>query len=203
MPTPLPSSPAALRNASSIEEVLRHVLIEGDTVVEIGAGTGEHAVHMARAFPKVRWRPTDLPAQLPLIEARVRQAVLPNLDAPTALDAVEAPTVCWEELAPTVIYTANTFHIMPPTGWVRVVDEAAARLPASGRLVVYGPFRYTDRPLELSNQRFEELLQREDPQRGLRVQEQIVEHAEAKGLTFVRDVEMPANNRCLVFTKQA
>lgn len=198
MPASLPFSPAAERNAPAIEEVLREVLRQNETVLEIGAGTGQHAVHMATAFPNVLWLPTDVQENLASITARVEAARLPNLLRPEHLDVMSEE---WPSAAPTVIYTANTFHIMPPKAWPRVIERAAQLLPNEGRLVVYGPFRYRGKELEASNLRFEQMLQAEVPHRGLRTQDDIVAHGEAHGLHLLRDIGMPANNRCLVFIK--
>lgn len=198
MSASLPFSPAADRNAPAIAEVLREVLRQNETVLEIGAGTGQHAVYMATEFPNVLWLPTDVEANLPTILARVDAARLPNLLRPEQLDVVSE---VWPSAAPTVIYTANTFHIMPPEAWPRVLERAAQLLPDEGRLVVYGPFRYRGHELEMSNLRFEQMLQSEVPHRGLRTQDDIVAQGETLGLNLLRDIAMPANNRCLVFIK--
>ena len=44
-------APATERNREPIADVLRRVLPERGAVLEIAAGTGEHAVHFAGAFP--------------------------------------------------------------------------------------------------------------------------------------------------------
>lgn len=196
--TDLPFSPAADRNRHPIQEVLKEVLIEGDEVLEIGSGTGQHAVHMAQHFPYVRWQTSDREENLPGIAARIAQAGYKNLPAPIALDVFDAP---WPEHPTSVLYTANTFHIMPPSGWPRVIEQAAARLPVGGRIVIYGPFRTRGKDLEISNLRFEQMLQRDAPHRGIRVQEDIEEYAESYGFVLRAQHAMPANNRCLVFAR--
>lgn len=198
MTTPMAFSPAAERNAEPIAEVLHEVLRQDETVLEIGAGTGQHAVYMAKKFPSVLWLATDIAENIPQITARVEEARLPNLLHPEVLDVLSHE---WPSGSPTTIYTANTFHIMPPKAWPRVIDRAAELLPQDGRLVVYGPFRYRGEEPAISNLRFEQMLRSEVPHRGLRVQQDIVEYAEQVGLHLLRDVEMPANNRCLVFLK--
>lgn len=196
--TDLPFSPAAERNAVPLEHALNEVLIEGDHVLEIGAGTGQHAVHMSKAFPHVMWQASDREENLATIAERVRAAERPNLLAPVRLDVFDTP---WPALDPTVIYTANTFHIMPPEGWPLLLENAAGLLPTGGRLVVYGPFRARGRELELSNLRFEQMLQREVPHRGIRVQEDVIDRASALGFRLRNNHAMPANNRCLVFER--
>lgn len=194
----LPFSPAAARNAPPLQEVLSEVLIEDDVVLEIGAGTGQHAVHMANAFPHVTWQPSDREENLATIAQRVHASELPNLRPPARLDVFDRP---WPQVQPTVIFTANTFHIMPPEGWPVLLDHAAALLPSTGRLVIYGPFRARGQELELSNLRFEQMLQREVPHRGIRVQEDVIDRAHTLGFRLRNNHAMPANNRCLVFER--
>src|SRR5690625_968015 len=129
----LPFSPAAERNAEPIQEVLKDVLIEEDKVLEVGAGTGQHAVHMARAFPKVLWQASDRAENIPDIRARLAQAALSNLPEPLTLDVLSTP---WPAIPTTVLYTANTFHIMPSKGWRAFFDHASNLLDICGRVVV-------------------------------------------------------------------
>lgn len=194
----LPFSPAADRNRHPIHEVLKEVLIEEDHVLEIGSGTGQHAVHMAQRFPWVQWQASDREENLPTIAARIAHAQLPNLPPPITLDVFDAP---WPDLSTNVIYTANTFHIMAPEGWPRVFEQAAVLLPENGRVVVYGPFRTRGQELEPSNLRFEHMLQREVPHRGIRVQEDITDYAASLGFRLRNHHAMPANNRCLIFER--
>lgn len=194
----LPFSPAAARNADPIAEILRGLLHDGDTVLEIGAGTGQHAVHMAGHFPAVSWLPTDVSHNIPTIRARVRAAQLANLREPQELDIFTSP---WPNVRVSMIFTANTFHIMPPDGWCLLVKRASCALEENGHLVVYGPFRYADRALEPSNARFEDMLQKDAPHRGIREQGKVVEFAEGMGFVLVADHAMPANNRCLIFRR--
>lgn len=200
MSTEFPHSPAADRNAAPIADVLKRVLRDGDVVLEIGSGTGQHAIYFAKLFPNVIWKPSELLENIRPLRARLAHENIDTIMQAEVLDVLRGPWPAW---SPTVIFTANTFHIMPDAGWRRVVDEAGARLADGGRLVVYGPMRYRDRPLELSNDRFEQMLQQADPERGIRVFEDIVERAAGVGLSLVDDVNMPANNRTLIFKKTA
>lgn len=195
----LPFSPAAERNAQPIQEVLDQVLIEEDRVLEIGSGTGQHAVHMARAFPQVLWQASDRAENIPAIAARIRDADLPNLPDPLTLDVLSPP---WPALPTTVLFTANTFHIMPAIGWRALIDHASNLLDIGGRIVVYGPFRARGRELEPSNLRFEQMLQGDAPHRGIRCQEDVIEFAETRGFVLQDNRAMPANNRCLVWVRK-
>src|SRR5262245_54416214 len=88
----LPTSPAAERNKQAIAEVLARVLPQSGVVLEIASGTGQHAEHFARAFPALKWQPSDPDvAALAILAERVRRAELPNLRAPLELDVHEPP----------------------------------------------------------------------------------------------------------------
>lgn len=192
-------SPAAERNAAPIDEVLQHVLRPDMRVLELGSGTGQHAVFLAQQHPTLQWTPTELPENLADLQARIDAAQLPNIAPAQALNAIEGP---WPEETFDLIFTANTFHIMDDRGWKSVIDHAPEHLRDGGWLCVYGPMRYRNRPLEPSNQQFETFLQGVDPQRAIRCADAIAERAQALGLTLVEDHAMPANNRLLRFQKQ-
>lgn len=200
MTPPFPHSPAAERNAAPIADALARVLLAGDVVLEIGSGTGQHAIHFAKCFPNVVWKPSEIPENVRALRARLHHERIDTIMEAEVLDVLRGPWPAW---SPTVIFTANTFHIMPEAGWKCVVDEAGARLASGGRLVVYGPMRYRDQPLELSNARFEQMLQQAEPTRGIRVFEDIVERAASVGLVLIEDVAMPASNRTLIFRRDA
>ena len=190
--------PATERNAPPIADALATVLQPGDNVFEIGSGTGYHALYMARRFPAVRWQPSERPEQVRDLVEIVAEAAVPNVRTPVAFDVLLSP---WSMSPVDVLLTVNTFHIMPDDGWREVVRRAPHVLKPSGRLCVYGPMRYDDRPLEPSNLDFEAFLQRVDPERGIRNADEIRRNAEREGLRLAQDIAMPSNNRFLVFQR--
>ncbi|HET8818862.1 MAG TPA: DUF938 domain-containing protein [Xanthomonadaceae bacterium] len=191
-----PSSPACERNRDPILAVLRRHFADSRRVLEIGSGTGQHAVHFAAAMPWLTWHCSDMPANLPGIEAWLAEADLPNTPPPVMLDVAHGP---WPRGLFDAVFSANTLHIM---GWPEV-QAFFARLPdvleAEATLVVYGPFNYRGTYTSPSNREFDAWLKARDPRSGIRDFEAVDALAGAAGLQLVEDVAMPANNRCLVW----
>ncbi|KAB2966251.1 MAG: DUF938 domain-containing protein [Zoogloea sp.] len=194
-----PYSPACDRNKEPILEVLKAHLQDPGQVLEIGSGTGQHAVHFAAAMPHLTWQCSDRPEYLPGIRQWLADAALPNTLPPLTLD-VTGP---WPEGLFDAVFTANTLHIM---GWPEV-EQLFARLPhvlaPGGRLVVYGPFNYGGRFTSASNAQFDAALRSDDPARGIRDFEAVDALASQAGLQLMEDNSLPANNRCIVWGRAA
>jgi SAM-dependent methyltransferase len=185
-------SEACERNRDPIADVLSTILPEHGLVWEIGAGTGQHAVHFAQRFKQLRWQPTDRPEWLAGIESWRADAELPNLLEPLRFDLFDAePPVP----AADVVIAINVLHIAPAAASRELFRHAAQVLPQDGMLFVYGPFRDPTRPLEPSNAAFDAMLRARDPASGLRDVAQLDADARAAGFVLQADVAMPANNR--------
>jgi len=189
-------SDACERNKGPILAVLRGAFADRRRVVEIGAGTGQHAVHFARHMPHLAWQPTDRREHLPALAARIAAEGPSNLAAPVELDvALE----CWPPLRADAAFSANTLHIM---SWpaVEALFAGLGRLLApEGVLAIYGPFKYGDRITTDSNAAFDAMLRERDPQGGVRDFEAVNALASAAGLELQADHAMPANNQLLVW----
>lgn len=194
-------APATARNREPIAAVLREVLPESGTLIEIASGTGEHAVYFAGLFPGLIWQPTDPdPAALASIHAWRRDSGLGNLLEPMRLDAA-AET--WPAGPADAILCVNMVHISPWAATEGLMRGAARALPAGAPLVLYGPYRRAGVPTAPSNEAFDESLRARNPDWGLRDLESVGAEAETRGLRFDRLYEMPANNLALVFRRQA
>lgn len=191
-------SEACERNREPILGVLREVLAGARRVLEIGSGTGQHAVYFAAALPQLEWLPSDLPENHPGIEAWRAEAGLPNLQPPRLLD-VHAPA--WPVDGADAVFSANTAHILDWAGVERMIAGAAALLPAGGPLVLYGPFNYGGRYTSEGNARLDAWLRARDPASGVRDFEAVDALARGAGLALERDVAMPSNNRTLVWRR--
>jgi len=194
----LPFSEACERNKAPILDVLREVFADRSHVVEIGAGTGQHAVHFVRHLPHLSWQPTDRSEYLPGLAARVAAEGAPNLRPPLELDVLQPE---WPPLDADAIFSANALHIM---GWPEVeafFHGAARLLSGGGTLAVYGPFRYCGTYTSRSNADFDRLLRERDAASGIRDFEAVDRLAARAGLEFQRDVTMPANNQLLVWLR--
>jgi SAM-dependent methyltransferase len=188
-------APATARNREPIREVLAQHLPERGLVLEIASGTGEHAVHMAGAFPALRWQPTDAePAALASIEAWRAEAGLPNLAAPLALDVTAR---VWPVTAADAIVCINMVHIAPWEAALALFAGAARTLPPGGLLYLYGPYRF-DGVTAPSNEDFDRSLRARDPRWGVRDVRDLRAVAEARGFVLEHVVAMPANNHSLV-----
>jgi hypothetical protein len=192
-------SSAVARNTGPIIDILRHLLPERGTVVEIASGTGEHARAFARAFPHLLWQPTDAdPAALRSIGAWRDADALPNLLAPVALDAASDR---WPVENAAAIVCINMGHISPWAATLGLLDGAAALLAPGAPLYLYGPYRRRDVPTAPSNEAFDRSLKERNPEWGLRNLEDVVAEAERRSFRLGRVVEMPANNLSVVFRR--
>lgn len=191
-----PFSQACENNRAPILAVLERVFARCRRVLEIGSGTGQHAVHFAPRLPQVQWQPSDVPEHLPGIEAWRAAEPAANLLPPLALDVRVQP---WSVALVDGLFTANTLHIM---AW-EVVETFFAGLRAvlvpGGVLAVYGPFNYGGEYTSESNARFDAWLKSRDPRQGIRAVERVMDLATSSGLVLQEDNAMPANNRLLVW----
>jgi cyclopropane fatty-acyl-phospholipid synthase-like methyltransferase len=191
-------SEAAERNKGPILRLLLEAFAHSSCVLEIGSGTGQHALHFAAHLPHLSWQPSDTGEYLPVMRERIAREGLANLRAPLELDVRVLP---WPIEEVDALFTANTLHIM---GWTAVRDffrGAGAVLRASGTLCIYGPFRYGGRYTSDSNADFDQYLQARDPDSGIRDFESVNELAREQGLELVADHAMPANNQLLVWRR--
>ena len=193
-----PSSPSCERNRDPILAVLREHFARCRHVLEIGSGTGQHAVYFAAALPKLRWQTSDVAENLPGIRMWLKEAALPNTPAPLAFDVSDTPPTGDYD----AVFSANTLHIM---SW-KEVERLFAALPgltrAGALLVVYGPFNYEGQFTCPSNAQFDEALRSGNPKRGIRDFEEVDALAAAAGFVLKEDRAMPANNRCIVWKRK-
>ena len=193
-----PFSQACENNKQAILAVIAEAFAGVDSVLEIGSGTGQHAVHFARYLPHLHWQPSDQAPYLPGIRAWREEAALPNLAAPLVLNVTEP----WPVDSVPAVFSANTVHIMH---WPEV--EALFRglnehLAPGGEFCLYGPFNYGGQFTSASNARFDQWLKARDAGSGIRDIEAITALAEGSDMRLVEDHTMPANNRLLHFRKR-
>lgn len=192
----LPFSDACERNKEPILEVLREVFDDRRRVVEIGAGTGQHAVHFARNLPHLAWQPTDRPEHFAGLAARIAAEGPPNLAAPIELDVLREP---WPTLTGDAVFSANTLHIMSWQAVAALFAGLRRLLPEGGVLAIYGPFRYGGDRTAPSNAAFDAMLRERDPDSGLRDFDAVNALAVSAGFQLQADHAMPANNQLLVW----
>ncbi len=190
-----PYSEACDRNRQPILEVLARVFVDRQQVLEIGSGTGQHAVYFGAQLPHLQWQTSDLPENHTGIQAWLDVSRLANVLPPLALDVAGN----WPDIHVDAAFSANTLHIM---SWPQV--EAMFRglgrvLARDGVLCIYGPFNYRGAFTSESNAQFDVWLKARDAASGIRNFEAVDALARVYGLVLAEDIAMPVNNRLLVW----
>lgn len=192
-----PFSEACERNKAPILAALTERLGPTGRLLEVGSGTGQHAVHCAAALPGWHWQPSDQADYLPGIRQWIDDAALPNLAQPLELDVRRH----WPGGPFNALFTANTCHIMSSYAVECLLRGAGRVLAPGGWLVIYGPFRDVGHYDAPSNLAFDRMLRQRDPLSGLRDVEALQAMAAAAGLQWQGQQALPANNRCLFWRR--
>ncbi len=197
--TELPVSEACLRNQRPIADVLKRVLPRHSVVLEVGSGTGQHAAFMTGLLPDITWQPSELAERISSINAWRLKAAHPNFLPPLVLDVAQD---LWPVKQVDAVFSANVVHYV---SWpsVRMMMSGIGRvLRVGGQVCLYGPFNYDRRFTSEGNRRLDEWLKADiNPEAGIKDVEQIVLSARREKLRLIDDIEMPANNRMLVFKR--
>lgn len=194
----LPYSPASERNREPILQALRPRMPDRGTVLEIGAGTGQHAVFFAAALPGLTWLPTERPGEMAGLQARLDAEGPPNLLAARSLDVFQDS---WPVGPFAAAYTANTAHIMPWEGVCAMLAGVSAVLAAGAPCFIYGPFKVDDAFTTPSNRLFDQDLRCRAPHMGLRDVAALESQARRHQMRLEERLDMPANNFLLVLRK--
>ena len=194
----LPFSEACERNKGPILEVLRVAFADRTQVLEIGSGTGQHAVHFAAHLAHLTWHPTEQLAYLADLASRIKLEGTRNLRPPTVLDVKQT---VWPLRNVDALYSANTLHIMSWTEVEAMFRGVDAVLSPHGVVCIYGPFRYEGRYTSDSNRDFDNMLKDRDPLSGLRDMTELSALALRHALRLRADHDLPANNRLLEFVR--
>ncbi|MCP9915877.1 DUF938 domain-containing protein [Cyanobium sp. ATX 6F1] len=190
-------SAACERNKGPILEVLRRRLPARATVLELGSGTGQHAQHFCASIEGLSWQPTELAPHLEMLRLLLLQPPRPEgLLEPLALDVREQP---WPAGPFEAVFSANTAHIMPWEAVLALLAGAAQVLSPEGLLLLYGPFSEGGVHSAASNAAFDAELRARDPSMGVRDAQVIQAEAVRVGLNLAEGVDLPANNRMLIF----
>jgi SAM-dependent methyltransferase len=199
-PRDKPFSPACERNREPILAVLRDAFAARRRVLEIGSGSGQHAVHFAAAMPWLTWQCSDVSGNLGGIAAWLDEARLPNTPAAIALDVARDP---WPPASFDAVFTANSLHIMDWASVQALFAGLARVLADEATVVAYGPFNRGGGYTSDSNREFDAWLKARDARSGIRDAEAVDALARDAGLTLAGDIAMPANNRCLIWQRGA
>ncbi|MCY4350533.1 MAG: DUF938 domain-containing protein [Thiotrichales bacterium] len=193
-----PFAPACERNKGPILEVLRRLFADATDVLEIGSGTGQHAVWFAAGLPHLTWRTSDLVSNHAGINVWIDEAGLANLERPLALDVAGRP---WPIASAGGVFSANTAHYMHWSKVEAMFGGVADLLPPGARFALYGPFARDGRHTSASNAAFDRTLRAHDPGFGVRDRRDLEHLATGVAMQLEEDVAMPSNNRILVWRK--
>lgn len=185
-------------NKDPILDVLKEVFADRRQVLELASGTGQHAVHFARALPHLTWQTSELQQNHAGIQLWLDEAQLANVFAPLHIDANDER---WPAGHYDAIFNANTVHILSWPEVEKLFSGMGRVLNSGGILCLYGPFNYGGKFTSESNARFDVWLKSRDPRSGVRDFEALNALAIQQGMTLLKDVEMPINNRTLVWQR--
>ncbi len=195
-----PFSQACANNQRAILDQLSRLLRQREAVLEVGSGTGQHAVFFSKHLPQITWQTSDLAENHSGIEQWLNESELMNCRPPITLDVAQ-PT--WAVQQYDAVFTANTLHIC---SWPLVTlffQHVRQALQDGSLVIIYGPFKYDGQYTSESNAHFDAFLQQADPRRGIRDIEKVTALAQENGLVLIEDNVMPANNQLLVFKCQS
>ena len=195
-----PYSQACENNREPICSQLRRIFRDSRRVLEVGSGTGQHAVYFAANMPWLEWQTSDLADNHRGIEAWLADAALANVLPPLELDVDQLEWPCRQQYD--AVFTANTLHIMPWASVESLFRGVDIWLEPGGRLCIYGPFNYGGRYTSDSNARFDQWLRDGARWQGIRDFEAVSALAGRYGLDLSEDIAMPANNRLLYWQRR-
>jgi cyclopropane fatty-acyl-phospholipid synthase-like methyltransferase len=194
-----PYSMACDRNRDPILKVMKEVISADDRkLLEIGSGTGQHAVYLAPHFPHIIWVTSDVKANHKGIQMWLDESGAPNIIGPGEFEVGknDFPMGNFD-----IVFSANTFHIMHWKECKTLMKLMGRNLREGTQVLVYGPFNYNGKFTSASNEEFDKTLKAKDPQMGIRNFEDVITNMKKNGFLLSKDYEMPANNRLLVFMK--
>jgi SAM-dependent methyltransferase len=184
------------KNKAPILAVLKDIFAERKRVLEIASGTGQHAVYFGRELPHLIWQTSELARHHASIQAWLDEAQLPNVLPPLSADVNDAR---WRVEQVNAIFNANTVHIISWPEVERMFAHIARVIAPGGCVCLYGPYNYGGKFTSESNARFDAWLKSRDPNSGVRDFEAVNLLASSRGLELLHDIEMPSNNRMLVW----
>jgi hypothetical protein len=194
-----PFSQACENNKDVILPVLKKVFASSENILEIGSGSGQHAVHFAKNLPHLHWHPADQVEYHAGINQWLADANLANISEPIPLNVNDNPWHIPKYIGG--IFSANTLHIMSWPSVQNFFKGIAKNIPNCTTLCVYGPFNYGGKYTSFSNERFDQRLRQNSKHSAIRDFEAVNQLASEQGFTLIEDYQMPANNRLLYWQK--
>jgi len=196
----MPHAPSVDRNKGPILEVFQQYILEEGRLLELGSGTGQHGVYFAEKLDYLHWITSDVKENQQAITTWLRSAKLQNLHGPEVLKIGKDD---FPKGVFNYVFTANTLHIMSWKENKTLFKLLGKRLREDSLVFIYGPFNYDGKHTSESNEKFDQLLKDKDAKSGIRGFQNVLENMVKAGFELVKDHEMPAHNRMLVFKRLA
>jgi cyclopropane fatty-acyl-phospholipid synthase-like methyltransferase len=193
-----PYSESCDQNKEPILAILQKELVDIQTVLEIGSGTGQHAVYFSNELDHLHWICSDLEENHHAISEWLSDSTLENIEGPLLIDVNQEH---WLDESVCAIFSANSAHIMSWSSVVNMMSGVAKTLLKGGVFCLYGPFNYKGDYTSESNRNFDAWLKNRNPESGIREFEKLNFLAYENNMILKKDYEMPANNRLLVWVK--
>lgn len=191
-----PFAPSCEQNQQVILEAIKPYLSQVNSVLEIASGTGQHAVFLAKHLAHLSWQTSDLEPSHQGINQWLAESALNNIKPPLTLDVSQNT---WPKCQYQAVFSANSLHIMSHKN----VEDFFAKVPKvlepKAYVLVYGPFNYEGRYTSKSNENFDKWLKQQNSLSCIKDFEWCNNLALKSHLKLVEDIEMPANNRILVW----
>ena len=188
-------SQACENNKTPILGVLKKHFINVSRVLEVGSGSGQHAIYFSQQLDWLTWQPTEIRERIQVLQDNCKLSSRDNLCSPLTLNIFES----WPETQLDAVFSANTLHIVPASGIEAIFSRIAPNISSRFRVAIYGPFKYRGKYTSDSNAVFDNWLRTQNPNSGIRDFEVVDEVARDIGLSLIEDCIMPANNQLLVW----
>lgn len=193
-----PYSESCDQNRAVILSVIQPLLLNTRSILEIGSGTGQHAVFFSKNLPHLIWQTSDCNEYIEGIKLWLAESENEKSPQPVELNVTQEN---WPEMEFDAVFTANTCHIMNQHSVEIMIERVGEKLPRNGQLIIYGPFNYNHQYTSSSNEQFDCWLKSRDKESGIKNFEDLNDLAEQSGMKLIGDYEMPANNRILYWKK--
>lgn len=193
-----PYASSCEQNQQVILDSLKTLFIAPGNVLEIGSGTGQHAVFFTKFLSHLNWQPSDLEAEQPGMKLWFEDVDHNRIKPPLILD-VDMEN--WQVEPMDYVFTANTTHIISSLQTEKLFKHVGATLKLGGLFVQYGPFNYNGQYTSPSNAQFDVWLKQRNPLSCIKHFEILLQLAKTESMKIIKDIEMPANNKLLVWQK--
>jgi SAM-dependent methyltransferase len=193
-----PFNPAAEKNKNAIFQSLLPLFGSASSVLEIGSGTGQHAVFFSENIPHCTWQCSETALNFDILKQGIVGCDTPNLKMPIVLD-VRCDNWGLEQVD--IIFSSNTAHFMPWSSFLKMLSGVFQTLKPGGFFCLYGPFHYRNKTASVGDYHLDKWLESQGQDLSIRNFEEVVTSAANNHLVYKDDFEMPANNHLLIFQK--